>query len=196
MTKIGHSISQLEETISKALSLWNVPGAAVGLIKDGELISSRGYGVREAGKDLPVNAETNFAIGSNTKAFTAAGLGLLVEEGKLDWEDKVVKYLPDFAVYDPNVTAEVTIRDILSHRIGVVDIERFLYNSTCSNAEVIRRLRFVKPDVPFRSDFRYCNIAYMAAGEILRVISGQKLGNFCSGTFFCPTGNETQYHQF
>ena len=188
MSENNRSITQLEDRLAEALNLWNVPGAVVGLIKDGELISSRGYGVREAGTDLPVNADTNFAIGSNTKAFVAASLGMLVEEGKLDWEDKVIKYLPDFAVYDPWVTAEVTVRDILSHRIGVADVERFLYNSTYSNTEVIRRLRFVQPAVPFRSDFCYSNISYMTAGEILRVISGQNWETFVQERIFTPLG--------
>jgi CubicO group peptidase (beta-lactamase class C family) len=188
MAEIKVSIPELEKTIFQALMLCNVPGAGVGVIKNGELISARGYGVKEAGKDLPVNAETNFAIGSNTKAFTAACIGTLVEEGKLAWDDKVIKYLPDFAVYDPWVTKEVTIRDILSHRIGVCDVERFLYNTTCSNAEVVRRLRYVKPTVPFRSDFEYSNISFMAAGEILKVVTGSSWETLVHERIFTPLG--------
>ncbi len=181
-------ISQLEETFAEAFQLWNVPGAAVGLMKEGQILSARGYGVKEKGKDSPVDIETNFAIGSNTKAFTAACIGKLVEEGKLGWDDKVIEYLPDFAVYDPWVTKEVTIRDILSHRIGVSDVERFLYNTAYSNSEVVHRLRYVQPSVPFRSDFRYSNIAFMVAGEILRAVTGECWETLVKKNIFNPLG--------
>ena len=159
--------SELEEWIEKTVQAWNVPGAAVGVLKDGELVLARGFGVKEAGKAAPVDAGTNFAIGSNTKAFTAACIGLLVEEGKLHWDDKVTRYLPDFALYDPWVSREVTIHDVLSHRTGVSETERFLYNTTLSNAEVIRHLRYVQPAAPFRSSMQYSNIGFMVPGEIL-----------------------------
>lgn len=188
MSEKNHSISQLENTIADALKLWNIPGAGVGVVKNGELFSARGYGVKEAGKNNPVDAETNFAIGSNTKAFTTACIGMLVEEGKLAWDDKVVKYLPDFAVYDPWVTREVTIRDILSHRIGLADVERFLYNTAYSNAEVVRRLRYVQPAVPFRSDFVYSNISFMAAGEILKMVTGKNWEDLVHERIFAPLG--------
>src|SRR5512134_3503950 len=98
MSRTTVSIPDLETSIENALWLWNVPGAGVAVIHDGEIVSARGYGVKTAGKDDPVDAETNFAIGSNTKAFTAACIGMLVEEGRLNWDDKVIRYLPDFAV--------------------------------------------------------------------------------------------------
>jgi CubicO group peptidase (beta-lactamase class C family) len=188
MTEKTVSIPELENDIEKVLKLWNVPGAGVGIIKDGKLVSGRGYGVKEAGKTAPVNPSTNFAIGSNTKAFTAACIGMLVEDGKIAWDDKVTHYLPTFALYDPWVTKEVTIRDLLCHRIGISDVERFLYNSTCSNAEVVHRLRYVHPSASFRADFQYSNISFMAAGEILRVVTGQTWEKMVKERIFEPLG--------
>ncbi len=182
------SISELENTIESARTLWNVPGVGVGVIHKGEVISSRGYGIKVVGKSEPVDAETNFAIGSNTKAFTAASIGMLVEEGKLSWDDKVIKYLPDFQVYDPWVTQNVTIRDILSHRIGVCDVERLLYNTTYSNEEIIRRLRYVQPSEPFRAGFVYSNIAFMVAGEIIQRVTGDNWESFVQNRIFNPLG--------
>jgi CubicO group peptidase (beta-lactamase class C family) len=196
MTEKSISIPELENYIEKTLKLWNVPGAGVGVIKDGRLVSGRGYGVKEVGKTAKVNPSTNFAIGSNTKAFTVACIGMLVEEGKLAWDDKVTRYLPTFALYDPWVTKEVTIRDLLCHRIGISDVERFLYNSTCSNAEVVHRLRYVQPSSPFRADFQYSNISFMAAGEILRVVTGQTWEKMVKERIFQPLGMNSSTTNF
>ena len=182
------SIPEFEDTIEGILRSWNVPGAGIGVVKNGELVLARGFGVKEAGQTAPVDAETNFAIGSNTKAFTAACIGMLVEEGRLDWDDKVIRYLPDFALYDPWITREVTIRDLLSHRVGVCEAERFLYNNACSNAEVVRRWRYVQPAAPFRADFQYSNIGFMVAGEILRAITGNTWEEWVRDRIFLPLG--------
>ncbi len=196
MNQNNVNIQDLEARIEEIFSQWNVPGVAVGIIRDGELVSARGYGVRDVNNPLPVDADTNFAIGSNTKAFTAACIGMLVGEGKMDWDDPVTRYLPDFAVYDPWITQHVTVRDILSHRIGVSDVERFLYNTTISNAEVIRRYRYVQPNTPFRYDMQYSNIAFMAAGEILHAVTGQSWETLVQERIFKPLGMQRSTTNF
>lgn len=196
MDLFDDQIQTLENRIEEILSRWNVPGVAVGIIKDGQLVSARGYGVRDVNNPMPVDGHTNFAIGSNTKAFTAACIGMLVEEGKLGWDDPVIQYLPEFAVYDPWITQHVTIRDLLSHRIGTVDVERFLYNTTISNAEVVRRYRYVQPVSPFRYDMQYSNIPFMAAGEILRVVTGQSWETLVQERIFKPLGMQRSTTNF
>ena len=111
--------SAVDETAQRALQTFGVPGMAVGIVKDGHLVYAKGFGVRELGKNSPVTPDTLFQIGSNTKAFTAAALSILVDEGRIHWDDKVIDYLPQFRMYDPYVTREFTIRDLLSHRSGL-----------------------------------------------------------------------------
>src|SRR5690349_16461192 len=109
------SPSAIDATVTRAMSAFHVPGMAVGIVQDGRLVYAKGYGVREAGKSARVDADTLFQIGSNTKAFTAAALAILIDEGKLHWDDRVIDYLPQFRMYDPYVTREFTIRDLLTH---------------------------------------------------------------------------------
>ena len=113
------SPAQIDQTVSRAMETFSVPGLAVGIVKDGKLVFAKGYGVRELGKPDPVDAGTRFAIGSTTKAMTVAALGMLVDEGKLKWDDPVTKYVPDFRLSDPYVTQQLTVRDLLTHRTGL-----------------------------------------------------------------------------
>src|SRR5205085_3055466 len=126
---------------------WKGPGMAIAVVKDDKLVFAKGYGSRELGKDAPVNENTLFAIASNSKAFTTASLAILVDEKKLSWEDKVSKYLPDFKMYNPYVTSELTIRDLVSHRSGLDTFSGDLlwYETTYNSDEVLRRVRFLKP---------------------------------------------------
>ncbi len=113
------SPAAIDATVARAMKAFQVPGMAVGIIKDGKLIYAKGYGVRELGKAAQVDADTLFQIGSNTKAFTTAALAMLVDEGKIHWDDRVIDYLPQFRMYDPYVTREFRIRDLLTHRSGL-----------------------------------------------------------------------------
>src|SRR6185312_4076997 len=128
----------------------------VGVVKDGKLIFAKGYGVREAGKPARVDVDTLFQIGSNTKAFTAAALAILVDEGKIHWDDRVIDYLPQFRLYDPYVTREFTIRDLLTHRsglgLGAGDL-MFFPPTDLTRDEVMHGLRYLKPVSSFRSKF-------------------------------------------
>jgi len=112
-------LKEIDEYAAKAGRDWNVPGFAIAIVKDDRVVFAKGYGVREMGKPAPVDDKTLFAIASNTKAFTAAALAILVDEGKVKWDDPVTKYLPEFQLYDPYVTRELTLRDLLSHRSGL-----------------------------------------------------------------------------
>jgi len=181
-------INALDEYYMKALADWGVPGMAIAIVKDDSVIFAKGFGVREIGKPERVDPNTLFAIASNTKAFTAAALAILVDEGKIKWDDKVIKYLPWFQLYDPYVTYNMTIRDLLSHRSGLATFSGDLlwYGTSYSREEVIKRARFLKPKYGFREKFGYSNIMFLAAGEIVQVVSGQTWDDFVSERIFNP----------
>ena len=166
-----------------------MPGIAVGIVKDGKLVFAKGYGVREHGKPGQVDADTLFQIGSNTKAFTAAALAILVDEGKIRWDDKVLDHLPQFRMYDPYVTREFTIRDLLTHRsglgLGAGDL-MFFPPTDFTRADVMHGLRFLKPVSSFRSQFDYDNLLYMVAGEIIPAVTGQSWEDFVEKRIMDP----------
>ena len=160
---------------------FQVPGLALAIVKDGKVVLARGYGVRKLGDPTPVDARTQFGIASNTKFFTATALGLLVEERKLEWDAPVIRYLPAFAMYDPYVTRELTVRDLLVHRSGLgLGAGDLLWwpASDYSRAEIVRRLRDIKPATSFRSAYAYDNVLYGVAGELIQAVSGQTWEDF------------------
>jgi len=164
-----------------AMETFSVPGIAVGIIEDGRLVLAKGYGVREAGKSAPVDADTLFGIASNTKAFTSAALAILADEGKLDWDDRVVDHLPQFQLADPYVTREFTIRDLLTHRsgLGLGAGDLMVWPSTdFTRDEIIARLKFLPPVTSFRSQYAYDNLLYMVAGEVVAAASGRSWEDF------------------
>jgi CubicO group peptidase (beta-lactamase class C family) len=183
------SPEQIDRTVASAMKAFQVPGVAVGIVKDGKLIFAKGYGVREIGKSGRIDPETLFQIGSNTKAFTAAALAILVDEGKLRWDDKVIDHLPQFRLYDPYVTREFTIRDLLTHRsglgLGAGDL-MFFPATDMSRDEIIHGLRYLKPASSFRSTFAYDNLLYMVAGQIIPVVTGKSWEDFVTGRIFGP----------
>jgi CubicO group peptidase (beta-lactamase class C family) len=177
--------TQLNETISKTLTAWNIPGAAVAVVQ-GDEVFTHGYGVREAGKPEGVNADTIFAIGSTTKAFTSALVGILVDEGKLQWDDPVVRYLPDFELYNPWVTQNITVRDLLCHRLGLERAQRLYYHRGYDQRELIRRMRYLKPVAGFRTQFHYANQQFGAAGLIIEAVTGKTWDAFLAERVFTP----------
>jgi CubicO group peptidase (beta-lactamase class C family) len=154
------------------------------------VIFQKGYGVRELGKPDKVDENTLFAIASNTKAFTTASLAILVDEGKLNWNDKVSKYLPDFQMYDPWVTNELTIRDIVSHRVGLDTFSGDLlwYDTTYPTDEILRRVRYLKPVSSFRTRYGYQNLMYIAAGRVVEKVSGKPWAEFVRDRILIPLG--------
>ena len=183
------SPATIDATVARAMKAFQVPGMAVGIIKDGKLVYARGYGVRELGKPAQVDADTLFQIGSNTKAFTAAALALLVDEGKIHWDDKVIDYLPQFRMQDPYVTREFTIRDLLTHRsglgMGAGDL-MFFPATDLSRDEIIHGLRYLKPVSGFRSKFDYDNLLYMVAGQIIPAVTGKSWEDFVTERILDP----------
>jgi CubicO group peptidase (beta-lactamase class C family) len=167
--------------VARAMKTFDVPGMGIAIVKDGKVLLAKGYGVRKLGEPAPVDAQTLFGIASNTKAFTATALGLLVEEGKVAWDAPVTRYLPWFQMWDPYVTREMTVRDLLVHRsglgLGAGDL-MIWPETTYSRRQILERLRFVKPATSFRGAYAYDNILYLAAGEVIEAVSGRTWEDF------------------
>jgi CubicO group peptidase (beta-lactamase class C family) len=179
----------LESYIERAREDWGVAGLALAIVRGDTVIFARGFGTRESGTAAPVDANTLFAIGSNTKAFTAAGVGLLVEEGRMSWDDPVTKHLPEFQLHDPYVTREMTIRDLLSHRSGLGRRGDMIWYATpFDRAEVIRRVRHLEPNSSFRSTYGYQNIMFISAGEALARVAGVSWDDFMRTRLLEPLG--------
>ncbi|HYG99055.1 MAG TPA: serine hydrolase [Terriglobales bacterium] len=181
----------LDAYVARVMREFEVPGLAVAIVKDGQIVLAKGYGVRELGKPERVDEHTLFGIASNTKAFTAAALAMLVDEGKISWDDPVVKHLPWFQLYDPYVTRELTIRDLLTHRsglgLGAGDL-LFWPGTTYTRDEILYRMRYVKPASSFRSQYAYDNILYLAAGQIIPAVTGKSWDDFVKERIFAPLG--------
>ena len=173
------------------MQTFEVPGIGLAIVKDDAVVLAKGYGVRKLGEPAPVDARTLFGIASNTKVFTATAVGLLVEEKKVEWDAPVVRYLPAFAMWEPFVTHELTVRDLLVHRsglgLGAGDL-LFWPESTYDRKEIARRLRFIQPATSFRSAYAYDNVLYLVAGELIETISGQSWENFVSSRILAKVG--------
>jgi CubicO group peptidase (beta-lactamase class C family) len=182
--------SKIDSFIENAMKEWNMPGFSVAIVKDDSVQFVKGYGVREAGKDEPVDENTLFVIASCSKAFTTAALSILADNGKLDWDDQVTKYLPDFQMYDPWVTKEFTIRDLVTHRSGLATFSGdFLWlGSNYDTKEVIRRARFLKPTSSFRTKYGYQNIMFITAAEIIKAVTDTSWGGYIKAHFFDKLG--------
>ena len=184
---------QLKEIDAYAQNVMNTckgPGMAIAVVKDGKQVFAKGYGVREMGKPEPVDADTLFAIASNSKAFTAASLAILVDEKKIAWDDKVSKYLPEFEMYNPYVTSELTIRDLLSHRVGLDTFSGDLlwYETTYPADQILARVRYLKPVSSFRSRYGYQNLMFIAAGQVIERVSGKPWDVFVKERILDPLG--------
>lgn len=196
-------VARYDAYVQQAVRDWRVPGLTVTIIQDGRVLLKKGYGVRElvgrdpVGRDPggprstqsgPVDTQTLFAMASTTKAMTAACLGMLVDEGKLRWDDPVTDYLPDFLLYDPAVTRELRVRDLLTHNAGLGNADFVWAANALTSAEILRRLRYVKPAYSLRSSFVYQNIMYLVAGQVIEKVSGQPWDVFIRQRIFEPLG--------
>ena len=182
----GLKTTDVDELILRAMTAFQVPGIAVGIVKDGEVVYAAGHGVLEIGGSQAVDSETLFAIASNTKAFTAAALAILVDEGRISWDDRVIDHLPKFRLADPYVTSVFTIRDLLTHRSGLGPYSgdlMFFPATDFTRDEIIDRLRFLPMTKPFRSEFAYDNNLYMVAGEVLAAVTGSSWEDFSRAEF-------------
>jgi CubicO group peptidase (beta-lactamase class C family) len=184
----ANSWSQLDRYIEAAMRQWKVPGMAVGIVQRDRVVYLKGFGVRDIKTGQPVTPDTLFDIGSCTKAFTAASVAILVDEGKMRWDARVSDYVPSFHLYDPLADEYVTMRDLLTHRTGLQGTDLLWYGSPFSLEEIIRRVRYIKPDEGFRAVFQYQNVMYATAGYAVGEASGGTWQNFVKKRIFEPLG--------
>lgn len=160
------ALKSFKEFVNEAMKDWNVPGLAIAIVKDGEIIFSEGFGLRDIKDNLPVTSDTLFAIGSASKAFTAALLGILVDEGKIEWDEPVSTYLPAFKLHDDFASQRMTPRDLVTHRSGLPRHDLMWYGSPFTREEIFERLSYLEPNKDFRTTFQYQNLMFMTAGYL------------------------------
>jgi CubicO group peptidase (beta-lactamase class C family) len=183
--------SGFEHRVETLRSQIGIPGMAVAIVENDKTTFVKGFGVRALGQPEKVDADTLFQTGSTGKAFTVGDLGILVDQGKISWDDKVTDRLPGFQMYDPWVTREITIRDLLVHRSGLGLGEGdllFVPRGSLSRAESVRRLRYLKPATSFRSGFAYDNVLYMVAGQLIESVTGETWEKFTTNHLLRPAG--------
>ena len=181
----------IDNLVSRVMKTFEVPGLSVAVVKDGALLLAKGYGVKRLGETSPVDAKTLFGIASNSKFFTATALGILVDEGKVAWDAPVINYLPWFQMWDPYVTRELTVRDLLSHRCGLgLGAGDLLWwpPSDYDRKEIAKRIRFIPPASSFRSTYAYNNLMFLVAGEIIEAVTGETWEDFIARRLFEPLG--------
>lgn len=181
-------LNGFDEYVNKAIRDWEVPGIAIAIVKDDKIVLAKGYGVKKLSDPAPVDERTLFAIGSSSKAFTAASIAMLVDEGKLKWDEPARKYLPGFETYDPYVTRELSVRDLLTHRSGIERGDFLWYGTENDRDEILRRTRYIKPSWSLRSHFGYQNLMYLAAGQIVGKTNGKTWDEFIEQRIFAPLG--------
>jgi len=189
-TQVRKDYQQLDSYIDAAVNKFEIPGLAVGIIKNGEIVLANGYGYANADTKTEVNENTLFGIASCSKAFTAACIAILVDEGKLDWDDHVVDILPHFQLYDAYITRELTVEDLLCHRSGyeTFDGDLLWYGTDYSREEVVSRFRYRENPYSFREQFGYSNLMFIIAGEVIQEVSGMSWEDFVDEKIFTPLG--------
>jgi CubicO group peptidase (beta-lactamase class C family) len=184
------NIGEIDSLVEDALRLYEIPGAAVGVIVNGEVILAKGYGHRDQKNELPITEETLFGIGSTTKAFTACILGQLVDKGILRWDDPVIKYIPQFRLWDESLTRQVTIRDLLAHRTGVAAHDGLWFCREIDRQQVMDSLQYLEPSSGLREQFYYSNIMYTVAGTVIERVTGLSWEENIRARIFWPLGME------
>ena len=175
--------------VAGQLAAWEVPGCAIAAVRDHDVILATGHGRRDLEAELPVTPDTLFAIGSTTKAFTAATVGALVDDGLLEWERPLRDYLPELRLHDPVVTDRLSVIDLLSHRSGLPRHDlAWLGHPGRSRAELVRRLRFLPLSRDLRQEFQYCNFGYLVAGHVVEVLSGTPWEDYLRTRLLAPLG--------
>ena len=181
-------LNHLDSYFNKSLNEWQIPGMAIAIVTKDSILFSKGYGFSNIEKGTKVDGNTLFAVASNSKAFTSTAIAKMVEEKKLKWTDKVVDYLPYFKMYNPYVTSNFTIEDLLCHRSGLATFSGDLlwYGTTKSSEEIIASQQYLKPISEFRTTYGYSNIAYLTAGKIIETISGNSWNTYIKNNFLDP----------
>ena len=185
---LNQKVKEFEAYVKKSQQEWELPGLAVTIVKDGKVLSAKGYGVREIGTKNMVDAQTLFACASTTKAMTATCMGILVDEGKVKWENPVIDYFPEFELYDPFVTREIKIRDLFVHDTGVGNSDFLWTMMDIPSDEILKKMRDIKPSYSMRAGYIYQNIFYLAAGKVIEKVSGIPWSEFIQQRIFKPLG--------
>lgn len=186
--EISEKLEGFDQYMEKILKDWNAPGVAVGVVAKDKLVFAKGYGYRDYGKKLPMTANTLFQIASNTKLFTAVAVGMLVEEGKLEWDKPVRQYVPTIQFYNDELNNTVTIRDMLAHRTGVTRHDMIWYKSDFTRKELFERLKYLEPEQPLRQSYLYNNLMCAASGYIIELLTQKTWEDFLRERIFQPLG--------
>ena len=186
--QVPRQLTGFDTVVAKAMKAFDVPGVAIAIVRNDSVVFTKGYGTRTIGRNEPVSDRTMFAIGSASKAFTAATLAMLVDEGKVRWDEPVTRYLPGFQMYDPYVSRELTVRDLLTHRSGLERGDPLWYGTAWSRDEIVRRVRFLKPTYSMRAMFSYQNIMFLTAGQVAAQVSGRSWDDIVRDRIFTPLG--------
>ena len=193
--EIADKVNVFDKYIQASIPLWKTTGLSVAVVKDGKVIFKKGYGVTNINEGKPFTTSTISFCASTTKAMTAACIGMLVDEGKLKWDNKLKEVLPDFRLYDPYVSDEITVRDLLRHNAGLGNGDN-LWLFGYSSEEIVRRMKYMKPAYSLRSSFIYQNLMYVVAGEVIKKVSGIPWHEFISKRIFQPLGMNHTYTVF
>ena len=192
-----NALLPIDSLVNYTMTKFNVAGVAVGIVKDGNIIHSKGYGVKSIKTKTPVDEHINFAIASNSKAFTTTALAILVEEGKLNWEDKVKDHIPEFKMYNAYVTDNFNIQDLLTHRsglgLGIGDLMLFPDGADFTINDILNSFQYFKPVSAFRTKFDYDNLLYLVAGEVIKRVSGMSWEKFVKNRIFEPLQMDNTY---
>ena len=183
-----HSQDLLPDFIKKTMALWHVPGLALAVVKDGQVILSEGYGLRNIDPPLPVTPHTLFPIASCTKAFTTMALSMLVDAGKLDWDRPVKASMPTLKLWDAFATERITARDLVTHRSGLPGHDMMWFATQLNRREIVQRLQYLEPTCDLRSRFQYQNLMFMLAGLLLEEIAGSTWQQFVQTRILDPLG--------
>ena len=186
--KLEEKLQSIRTFIDSTMSQWHVAGLSVAVVKDNEILMTEGFGYRDIEKKLPVTSQTLFAIGSSSKAFTAFSVGLLVDEGIINWDTPIIEYMPDFMMYDDFATREMTAIDLLTHRSGLPRHDLMWYGAYFSRDEMYDRLRYLEPNKPFRYTFQYQNLMYMTAGLMVGRLTNSTWEDVVYDRIFMPFG--------
>lgn len=189
-----NNVEVFDKYVESARNEWQVPGMSIVVVQDGKVLLAKGYGVRELGKNEPVTGETLFGAMSTTKAMTTAALGMLVDEGKLNWDDKVITHLPGFRLGDPYLTNELRVRDLLTHSAGLGNADfLWVFNPNMPASETLSRMQYANPAYSMRSSFIYQNVMYLVAGQIVEKVSGMPWERFVTERLFVPLGMKNTF---
>jgi CubicO group peptidase (beta-lactamase class C family) len=183
---VSKKLNGFDQYMDKCLKDWNIAGAGVGIVYKDKLIFAKGYGYRDYEQKLPVTPNTLFQIASNTKLFTATSIGMLVDQGKLDWDKPIRNYVPSIEFYNNDLNNSVTIRDMLSHRTGISRHDGIWYKSDFSRKELFERLKYLEPSQPLRQGFLYNNLMYVSAGYIVELLSSKTWEDFLQENILNP----------